>query len=442
MSLLGDLRKLDLSHNKIVKIPSSINNCKKLEKINISDNNIEHLPLSLGNLPSLQVLLATNNPLQLDIEEVTSQKLLDHLRTCYTGSLAVLPCDHISLGNSWTRTRGQVFDSTVLNAGSAQSLFEQQQAQAVQTGNRLLTPLIPPQGATSLQIDKFRDTILGMLYGAAIGDSLGFLTEKLSPDEAEFHYSRRTLDQSHMYRDQFRSEATLGQVTPAIQLTLLMLESIMKWAGVVDELDFAQKLVGWYDDNHNYITSDTLHSLMNNKPLFLKYPQVAAKTVAENNPECKELGTFDNYCLPAIIAIALTQFHNIHEVEANSRRICKSTHFDKKYEDIAASFGSILALILQGNNRVTKYHGLENSSLQAALKYLDCYQERGFRDAMINIILKGGSASLNGLVAGAIFGAMDGYQALPTQWTQQVDKSFITILDKKLNNLLDLMGVP
>ena len=58
-------------------------------------------------------------------------------------------------------------------SGSAQSLFEQMQAQAVNTGNRLLTPLIPPVKATSMPVDKRRDSILGIFYGAAIGDSLG-----------------------------------------------------------------------------------------------------------------------------------------------------------------------------------------------------------------------------------------------------------------------------
>ena len=68
ISLFPDLRKMDLSHNQISKIPSSLNNLKKLEKLNLSHNKISHLPLSLGNLDSLQVLIARDNPLQLDIE--------------------------------------------------------------------------------------------------------------------------------------------------------------------------------------------------------------------------------------------------------------------------------------------------------------------------------------------------------------------------------------
>ena len=36
----------------------------------------------------------------------------------------------------------------------------------------------------------FQDAILGMFYGAAIGDSLGILTEFMRPSEAEFYYDK------------------------------------------------------------------------------------------------------------------------------------------------------------------------------------------------------------------------------------------------------------
>ena len=118
LSCLRELRKLDLSHNKISKVPSNINLLKKLDKLNVSHNNIEHLPLSLGNISSLQVLLATDNPLQLEFEEdISSGQLLSYLRRCWEGSVVSLPSGHISLGNNWTRVRGSVFDCSVLNAG-------------------------------------------------------------------------------------------------------------------------------------------------------------------------------------------------------------------------------------------------------------------------------------------------------------------------------------
>ena len=130
---LRELRKLDLSHNKLSKIPSNINHLKKLDKLNLSHNNIEHLPLSLGNISSLHVLLATDNPLQLEFEEnISSSQLLSYLRQCWAGSVVSLPSGHISLGNCWTRVRGSVFDCSVLNAG--QQLFTSYYQRSIQNG--------------------------------------------------------------------------------------------------------------------------------------------------------------------------------------------------------------------------------------------------------------------------------------------------------------------
>ena len=105
----------------------------------------------------------------------------------------------------------------------------------------------------------------------------------MSSDEAEFHYSRRLLDQSHLYRDERRSEAEVGGVSPALLLSLAMLESVMTWAGVVDELDYAARLVTWHEEHADSITSEVINSLMKNKEAFLKSPATLAKTFYENN---------------------------------------------------------------------------------------------------------------------------------------------------------------
>ena len=186
------------------------------------------------------------------------------------------------------------------------------QAQAVNTGNRLLTPLIPPAHATTLNVDKLKDSLVGMFYGAALGDSLGLLTDLMTSDEAEFHYSRRHLDQFHLYRDEVRSEARPGQVTPASHLVLAMLESVMNWAGVVDELDYSSRLVTWYEEHRQFIPSPHLHALMENKEAFLASPNTAAKLLREG-------GSSDGWCLPPMLGLFVAQFHDLREVSENAR---------------------------------------------------------------------------------------------------------------------------
>jgi hypothetical protein len=58
--------------------------------------------------------------------------------------------------NLFPRVRGSLFHARILNAGSAEAFFAQIQSQAVNTGNRLLTPLIPPPAASSLCLESFK----------------------------------------------------------------------------------------------------------------------------------------------------------------------------------------------------------------------------------------------------------------------------------------------
>ena len=184
--LLDKLRKMDLSNNQISRLPQGLEQLQSLEKLNLSNNPLQHIPLALGGLPRLSVVLAP---------PPHPRPLLPHLRSCHASAMAA-KLERESWRpqfNLFPRVRGSLFDSKILNAGSAQSLFSQMQAQAVQTGNRLLTPLIPPLGASTLDAEKLSDVLAGMVWGLVLGDTLGQLTTGLEPEEAEFHYCKENL---------------------------------------------------------------------------------------------------------------------------------------------------------------------------------------------------------------------------------------------------------
>ena len=103
----------------------------------------QHIPLGLGGLPRLSCLLISPG------SPPHPSPLLPHLRSCHFKASGGRPSSPRPPSLPYPRQRGAVFDSKILNSGSAQSLFTQMQAQAVQTGNRLLTPLIPPLGRCS-----------------------------------------------------------------------------------------------------------------------------------------------------------------------------------------------------------------------------------------------------------------------------------------------------
>ena len=110
-------------------------------------------------------------------------------------------------------------------------------------------------------------------------------------------------------------------------------------------------------------------------------------------------------------------------------------------------FAQLLAKILQGSTPPTLLELEEAESdpvgvMRILLENMEMFEKSGFREVITNVVMLGGEASLNGLVVGAVFGALQGFQRLPSNWIQNLEEDFKTNLDKKLNGLLDLMGVP
>lgn len=57
------LQVLDLTKNKLSRIPEEVGSLRALKVFSLRDNNLEALPLSLGSLEALRVLKVAGNPL-------------------------------------------------------------------------------------------------------------------------------------------------------------------------------------------------------------------------------------------------------------------------------------------------------------------------------------------------------------------------------------------
>ena len=106
-----------------------------------------------------------------------------------------------------------------------------------------------------------------------------------------------------------------------------------------------------------------------------------------------------------------------------------------------------MAKILQGSSPTTLLEQEEPEGNQAGvmgllLDNLELFEKSGFREVITNVVMMGGEVTLSGFVVGAVFGALQGFQSLPNNWIQNLEEEFREMLDKKLNGLLDLMGVP
>jgi len=486
--LLDKLRKMNASDNQISRLPPGIEQLQSLEKLNLLNNPLLHIPLALGGLPRLSVVLAP---------PPHPRPLLPHLRACHAAAMAAKPGQDLRVQvNSFPRVRGPVFDSKILNAGSAQSLFSQMQAQAVQTGNRLLTPLIPPLGASTLDAERLGDVLAGMVWGLVIGDTLGQLTVGLDPEEAEFHYCKESLSLVRGVPDEKRVLWDAGQPSPVTHLALATLDSVLTWGGVIDELDYMKRLHQWWDVWEEASMSKTLiHVLKENSSAGLRLVEVEKQATPvlkvedcqeQNNTEqhCANIqspsdhkddhgettdtdGGEDCYCLPPMVGLAVAQFHDLDEVRSNALRICEATHKTLEAREGATELAILLARVLQGkgleqvgdmgNHPAKREQGCTGDNVErdasnssfGSFAVLDTvaaaaqdFKEAGFKGALTKVAMKGGSATVAGAVAGAVFGALAGYSNLPASWLGQVEAGVKEAVDKRINHLLDLMGIP
>lgn len=499
------LQKLDLSHNCITQLPDNLGKITTLAKLNVSHNKLASLPKSLGKLPNLRTLLASGN---VDITsppvtvcEKGSDVTLQHLRKSVY--IQEKPTLRAVERNQFPRVRGNLVATSVPNLHSAQAQYLQIQTDTVNTASRIKTPLLPPIGATKLEPNILTDRITGLLYGAAIGDAIGLATEFMTADECAFYYDPQCLEYASIRRDEHRVRWKQGDWTCNADQMFLVLDSLLRWAGVVDELDFAKRLVSWkrsgvpeLGDTEGFLLSDLTKLVLQEEGYVNSPHQVALQVFQRSQPasnngigkphDSSDPVLVDNGSLTRAIALGIPVFHNLSEVASNSVRICLATHPEEQCKAASVAISTTLATILQGQHNL--YNNLDvdrllHTVLQLSSKQLTseihiasfkkCFEASGFEELQLNdqqtsshpfkslaasitalkqcadyrstisrLAMQGGHSSVNCCLAGAFLGCRDGFSALPESWVQGLLPKQRGWLNERANSLLDKMGIP
>ncbi|XP_068245602.1 uncharacterized protein [Palaemon carinicauda] len=488
---LPQLHTLNIANNNITELPVSISKLRNLKKLNISHNNIRALPGALVECPKLQLLVAHGNDLihpPQAICDSSSEAALTFLKerhkTTGEGRLKGKCC-------VFERVRGLQVLASVSNPESAS--VEYRQAQGTSRANKRKCPLMPPADATLLNTDQLKDMLIGLVYGAAVGDAVGLCTEGLTRSECMFFYDKADFSLDARIRDHLRSHYPPCDWSCNTDIMLLTLESLMRWGGVVDELELASQLDQWLV--HGYMDLDPvpghLLSAYMKKVLsregYSANPHTVANSVYKEVKDEMGRGIFnlnpcDNSCLPSALVLGIPHFYKEHEVEMNAERICQASHSNPIARASCVFLALLVASLLKGSTvsdgpafmkvvenlmeTVAKKH-LNEKDEQIFLKVFDVTiseetsgndvltsisllmnalrKKNGydFKSQILDIVMRGGEGvCVHASVSGGILGALLGYSNLPQDWLKQLPQENVLFLNSKLNVLLDLFGLP
>ena len=67
---LPKLQILDISRNRLTRIPDDMKYMKTLKVLSVMNNNIDRVPFSLGSLDSLRILKLAGNPLEIQLRRI------------------------------------------------------------------------------------------------------------------------------------------------------------------------------------------------------------------------------------------------------------------------------------------------------------------------------------------------------------------------------------
>lgn len=407
---LVKLEKVDLSNNLLKELPQDVGKMEVIQKLNVCGNKLRQLPLSLGASTTLVLLMAQRNRLYEPPQAICdegSDVTLTYLRKLYKNSQPIHQKRPLTPLNEFPRVRGNQLHSAVPNPHSANMQYIQSQTHTTNTPSRIKTPLMPPLGSSSLESDVLKDRVIGLLYGAAIGDALGLATRGMSRDECSFYYNQDDLDYSQILQDKHRVLWRAGDWTSNFDSMLLVLDSVLAWAGVVDELDFAKRLKDWCQrgypelgDSEGIILSPTIkkvtaetdftqspHSVANriylqelnatsmelNGHVFsederssissitssmssissdLSPVKQRLRSVSSESEFCVgcDQACVDNGAIVRTAILGVPSFFDLAEVQNNTIRICKATHPSPLTQTASCVISLLIACMLQGKN--------------------------------------------------------------------------------------------
>mmetsp|Transcript_134099 Transcript_134099/g.246073 ORF Transcript_134099/g.246073 Transcript_134099/m.246073 type:complete len:708 (+) Transcript_134099:100-2223(+) len=362
-----------------------------------------------------------------------------------------------------------------------------------------LPPLLPKPGGereaayvvfgrhTSLDRETLTDRVMGLIWGAALGDAVGLATEFMKKPEAVEKYPEPSkLSPASRVEDRHRSRWAQGDWTDDTDQHMLILDALVAGSGVLDQRAFACSLKRWRSegfpelgDKSGLGIGETVNGVLEH-PAYDIAPDVAADAIWRQSG-CTMAA---NGAAMRCAASGLGYFWVDQIVEYNAVAGAAVTHADPRCAATCVAIAMLVARMLMGIDisseeqrqteiasiALTAGQQLRGGNTDELWKFMNItkdglagldlggggigytYKPLGagcwaflhatnFRDAVIAITMEAGDADSNATVAGALLGARFGYSQLPREWITEVPEAQRLWLETKVDATLRLLGL-
>ena len=270
-------------------------------------------------------------------------------------------------------------------------------------------------------MDNIKNRLKGALYGFAIGDAMGATTEFMSVAEIKSDYEKLTDIVGGGWLD-----LKAGEVTDDTQMTICVMEALMKNDFKNFKKDVADSFVAWYDTKPKDIGNQCRRAIA--------FYKESGNFIAEDNT------ALGNGSLMRALPCSLLNSEKSVELNfiqgdiTHNNDICRNIL--KEYTEI------IKAHILEKRISIKKRVLLEPSGYIVNTFNNAIYwsKKKSFEDCIIGAVNHGGDADTIAGITGSIAGAKFGYENIPKRWVEKLDKQVAKKLEEFLEYVFKTYG--
>jgi len=291
--------------------------------------------------------------------------------------------------------------------------------------------------------EKTKDKALGALFGQAVGDALGMGAEFLDKKGVASKYPNGLRHYSDIKYSIMR-KIHPGDYTDDTEMMECIVWSLNK-EGHYDLMDIAQYFRRWLEYGPADVGLQTASVLRD--PLYRTDPLGVSKSVWEESG--KSMAGNGGVMRTSVMGVLKGS------VEEMAADVCKLTHYDPRcvgssvivslvihnlvYNDYVLSVDEVVQMGKKYDESIEEYvrfasnpnievlqldergkTGYTLKTLSAALWAL--WHPTNFVDGLVAIVNEGGDADTNGAPAGAVLGARFGYNAIPAEYTEGLNR--------------------